>query len=116
MKAPMMQTDEGQIEESYSISAGLDFPSVGPQHAHLNSIGRADYVSVTDNEALAAFKTLCRAEGIIPALESAHALAHALRMIKAEPEKEQLIVVNLSGRGDKDIFTVHDILTAQGEI
>ncbi len=116
MKAPMMQTSEGQIEESYSISAGLDFPSVGPQHAHLNSIGRADYVSVTDNEALAAFKTLCRAEGIIPALESAHALAHALKMAKAEPEKEQLIVVNLSGRGDKDIFTVHDILTAQGEI
>ncbi|MDU4095318.1 MAG: pyridoxal-phosphate dependent enzyme, partial [Pantoea sp.] len=116
MKAPMMQTEDGQIEESYSISAGLDFPSVGPQHAHLNSIGRAEYVSVTDNEALAAFKQLCRAEGIIPALESAHALAHALKMIQQNPEKEQLLVVNLSGRGDKDIFTVHDILTAQGEI
>lgn len=116
MKAPMMQTEDGQIEESYSISAGLDFPSVGPQHAHLNSTGRADYVSVTDNEALAAFKQLCRAEGIIPALESSHALAHALKMIQEEPEKEQLLVVNLSGRGDKDIFTVHDILTAQGEI
>ena len=116
MKSPMMQTDEGQIEESYSISAGLDFPSVGPQHAYLNSIGRAEYVSITDDEALEAFKTLCRHEGIIPALESSHALAHALKMMKENPEKEQLLVVNLSGRGDKDIFTVHDILKARGEI
>ncbi|EOI6871524.1 tryptophan synthase subunit beta [Yersinia enterocolitica] len=116
MKSPMMQTSDGQIEESYSISAGLDFPSVGPQHAYLNSIGRADYVSVTDNEALDAFKALSCKEGIIPALESSHALAHALKMIKAEPEKEQILVVNLSGRGDKDIFTVHDILKARGEI
>ncbi|CNH36404.1 tryptophan synthase subunit beta [Yersinia aldovae] len=116
MKSPMMQTSDGQIEESYSISAGLDFPSVGPQHAYLNSIGRADYVSVTDDEALDAFKALSCNEGIIPALESAHALAHALKMIKASPEKEQLLVVNLSGRGDKDIFTVHDILKARGEI
>jgi len=112
----MMQTEDGQIEESYSISAGLDFPSVGPQHAYLNSIGRAEYVSVTDDEAMDAFKTLCRAEGIIPALESSHALAHALKMIAENPEKEQLLVVNLSGRGDKDIFTVHDILKAKGEI
>ncbi|KAA9001833.1 tryptophan synthase subunit beta [Affinibrenneria salicis] len=116
MKSPMMQTADGQIEESYSISAGLDFPSVGPQHAWLNSIGRAEYVSVTDDEALEAFKELSRHEGIIPALESSHALAHALRMIKAEPEKEQILVVNLSGRGDKDIFTVHDILKERGEI
>ena len=116
MKAPMMQTDEGQIEESYSISAGLDFPSVGPQHAYLNSIGRAEYVSITDEEALEAFKALSRSEGIIPALESSHALAHALKMIKENPEKEQLLVVNLSGRGDKDIFTVHDILKTRGEI
>ncbi|EED6002549.1 pyridoxal-phosphate dependent enzyme, partial [Salmonella enterica subsp. enterica serovar Newport] len=116
MKAPMMQTADGQIEESYSISAGLDFPSVGPQHAYLNSIGRADYVSITDDEALEAFKTLCRHEGIIPALESSHALAHALKMMREQPEKEQLLVVNLSGRGDKDIFTVHDILKARGEI
>jgi tryptophan synthase beta chain len=114
MKSPMMQTDEGQIEESYSISAGLDFPSVGPQHAYLNSIGRADYVSITDDEALEAFKTLCH-EGIIPALESSHALAHALKMIKENPEKEQLLVVNLSGRGDKDIFTVHDIRKHEGK-
>lgn len=116
MKSPMMQTSDGQIEESYSISAGLDFPSVGPQHAHLNSIGRANYVSITDDEALDAFKALCRSEGIIPALESSHALAHALKMARENPEKEQLLVVNLSGRGDKDIFTVHDILTAKGEI
>lgn len=116
MKSPMMQTSDGQIEESYSISAGLDFPSVGPQHAYLNSIGRADYVSVTDDEALDAFKALSCKEGIIPALESSHALAHALKMIKAEPEKQQILVVNLSGRGDKDIFTVHDILKARGEI
>jgi tryptophan synthase beta chain len=111
-----MQTEDGQIEESYSISAGLDFPSVGPQHAYLNSIGRAEYVSITDDEAMDAFKILCRSEGIIPALESSHALAHALKMMRDAPEKEQLLVVNLSGRGDKDIFTVHDILTAKGEI
>ncbi len=116
MKSPMMQTAEGQIEESYSISAGLDFPSVGPQHAYLNSIGRAEYVSVTDDEALDAFQLLSRKEGIIPALESSHALAYALKMIKQAPEKEQILVVNLSGRGDKDIFTVHDILAARGEI
>ncbi|HHE6469166.1 TPA: tryptophan synthase subunit beta [Providencia rettgeri] len=116
MKSPMMQTSEGQIEESYSISAGLDFPSVGPQHAHLNSIDRAEYVSITDDEALNAFKLLSRKEGIIPALESSHALAYALKMAEQEPNKEQLLIVNLSGRGDKDIFTVHDILASRGEI
>ena len=116
MKSPMMQTKDGQIEESYSISAGLDFPSVGPQHAYLNSTGRAEYVSVTDDEALEAFKELSRHEGIIPALESSHALAHALKMARENPEKEQLLVVSLSGRGDKDIFTVHDILKQRGEI
>ncbi|EKT56921.1 tryptophan synthase subunit beta [Providencia rettgeri] len=116
MKSPMMQTSEGQIEESYSISAGLDFPSVGPQHAHLNSIGRAEYFSITDDEALNAFKLLSRKEGIIPALESSHALAYALKMAEQEPNKEQLLIVNLSGRGDKDIFTVHDILASRGEI
>lgn len=116
MKSPMMQTTEGQIEESYSISAGLDFPSVGPQHAYLNSTNRAEYVSITDDEALDAFKKLCRNEGIIPALESSHALAYALKLADAEPQKEQILVVNLSGRGDKDIFTVHDILKQRGEI
>ncbi|MGL4925773.1 MAG: tryptophan synthase subunit beta [Plesiomonas shigelloides] len=114
MKSPIMQDTEGQIEESYSISAGLDFPSVGPQHAHLNSIGRADYVSITDDEALDAFQEIARHEGIIAALESSHALAHALKMARENPQQEQLLVVNLSGRGDKDIFTVHKILQARG--
>lgn len=114
--APLMQDDNGQVEESYSISAGLDFPSVGPQHAYLNSIGRAEYTSVTDDEALDAFKDLCNFEGILPALESSHALAHALRMARNEPEKEQLLIVNLSGRGDKDIFTVSKIFQDRGDI
>ncbi len=116
MKAPLMQDEHGQVEESYSVSAGLDFPSVGPQHAHLNATGRAEYDSVTDDEALEAFQALARYEGIIPALESAHALAHAVKLAKAEPNKEQLLVVNLSGRGDKDIFTVHDILQEKGAL
>ncbi|MFT4693988.1 MAG: tryptophan synthase beta chain [Francisella sp.] len=116
MKAPLMQDKHGQIEESYSISAGLDFPSVGPQHAHLQSIGRAEYVSATDDEALDAFKLLCRKEGIIPALESAHALAYAMKMAFDDPQKEQTLIVNLSGRGDKDIFIVHDVLKQKGEI
>lgn len=110
MKSHLMQTEEGQIKGSYSISAGLDFPSVGPQHVHLNNIGRAEYVSVTDEEALDAFQKLAKREGILPALESSHALAYALKMIAENPDKEQLLVVNLSGRGDKDIFTVHKIL------
>lgn len=114
MKAPLMQDNEGQIEESYSISAGLDFPSVGPQHAHLNAIGRARYESATDDEALEAFQLLARTEGIIPALESAHALAYAMRLAK-ECTKETILVVNLSGRGDKDIFTVSDILNGKEE-
>ncbi|MDO6706550.1 tryptophan synthase subunit beta [Photobacterium sp. 1_MG-2023] len=116
MKAPLMQDEHGQVEESYSISAGLDFPSVGPQHAHLNATGRAEYGSVTDDEALDAFQALARHEGIIPALESAHALAYALKLIQENPEKEQLLVVNLSGRGDKDIFTVHKILEEKGAL
>ena len=114
MKAPLMQDNEGQIEESYSISAGLDFPSVGPQHAHLNAIGRARYESATDDEALEAFQLLARSEGIIPAFESAHALAYAMRLAK-ECTKETILVVNLSGRGDKDIFTVSDILNGKEE-
>lgn len=114
MKAPLMQDSEGQIEESYSISAGLDFPSVGPQHAHLNATGRARYESATDDEALEAFQQLARCEGIIPALESAHALAYAVKMAR-ECTKETILVVNLSGRGDKDIFTVSDILNGKEE-
>ncbi|MCH1918659.1 tryptophan synthase subunit beta [Shewanella sp. A3A] len=109
MRAPLMQDPDGQIEESYSISAGLDFPSVGPQHAYLYSIGRAQYESATDDEALAAFEKLAHCEGIIPALESSHALAYALKYA-AECTEETILVVNLSGRGDKDIFTVSDIL------
>lgn len=101
-----LQTNEGQINESYSISAGLDFPSIGPEHVHLQDIGRAEYVSVTDEEALAAYHELSRLEGIIPALESSHALAYALKMARQNPEREQKIIVNLSGRGDKDIFQV----------
>ncbi|OYD26036.1 tryptophan synthase subunit beta [Oceanimonas baumannii] len=116
MLSLMMHDDDGQVEESYSVSAGLDFPSVGPQHAYLATTGRAQYVSVTDEEALDAFQALARNEGIIPALESSHALAYALKMAEAEPEKEQVLVVNLSGRGDKDIFTVADILEQKGEI
>lgn len=114
MKSPLMQDSSGQIEESYSVSAGLDFPSVGPQHAHLNAIGRARYESATDDEALDMFQELARCEGIIPALESAHALAYAVRLAK-EATRETILVVNLSGRGDKDIFTVSDILAAKKE-
>lgn len=115
MKSLMMQDAHGQIQESYSISAGLDFPSVGPQHAYLSKNGRAQYVNATDDEALAAFKLLAQEEGIIPALESSHALAHALKIIE-EDDKEQVIIVNLSGRGDKDIFTVADIFEQRGMI
>lgn len=105
----IMQDKDGQIEESYSVSAGLDYPGVGPQHAYLHDIGRAEYVAATDDEALNAFQLLARKEGIIPALESSHALAHALNMAD-EAEEETIIVVNLSGRGDKDLAHVHSIL------
>lgn len=108
-----MQTDEGQIEESYSVSAGLDYPGVGPQHAYLREIGRARYESVTDQEALDAFQILAQHEGIIPALESAHALAYALRRA-AEPDAPKVLLINLSGRGDKDIDHVRRIFQ-QGE-
>ena len=108
----IMQDSDGQIEESYSVSAGLDYPAVGPQHAHLYDIGRAEYESVTDEEALNAFQLLSQKEGIIPALEPAHALAHALNMAD-EAEKETIIVVNLSGRGDKDLEHVRSILGDQ---
>ena len=109
MKSPLMQDEHGQVQESYSVSAGLDFPSVGPQHAHLHATGRARYESVTDAEALDAFQLLAKKEGIIPALESAHAVARALTEAAGDPDGT-IIVVNLSGRGDKDIFTVQDIL------
>lgn len=110
----LMQTDEGQIEESYSVSAGLDYPGVGPQHAYLRSIGRARYESVTDDEALEAFQLLAKHEGIIPALESAHALAYAFKRA-AEPNAPKVLLVNLSGRGDKDIDHVRRILQERDE-
>ncbi|WP_374632849.1 tryptophan synthase subunit beta [Paracoccus sp. (in: a-proteobacteria)] len=101
----LLQDAEGQILEGYSISAGLDYPGIGPEHAWLKEQGRAEYVSVTDDEALAAFQTLCRLEGIIPALEPSHALAHVIKIAPDLPG-DHIMVVNLSGRGDKDIFTV----------
>jgi tryptophan synthase beta chain len=101
----LMEDDDGQIIETHSISAGLDYPGVGPEHAWLKDSGRANYVAVTDDEALAGFHALTRIEGIIPALESSHALAYAAQ-VAPTMDKEQVIVVNLSGRGDKDIHTV----------
>ncbi len=104
----LLQDENGQITETHSVSAGLDYPGVGPEHAHLKDIGRAEYVGITDAEALQAFHHLCRAEGIIPALESAHALAYAMKLAPTMRSDQQLLV-NLSGRGDKDIGTVADI-------
>ena len=104
----LLQDDDGQIRETHSISAGLDYPGVGPEHAYLKDIGRAEYVAVTDDEALAAFHHLCRTEGIIPALESSHAFAHAMKLAPTM-RPDQHILVNLSGRGDKDIGTVADL-------
>ncbi|HEX6002742.1 MAG TPA: tryptophan synthase subunit beta [Burkholderiales bacterium] len=101
----LLQDENGQIVETHSISAGLDYPGVGPEHAWLKDSGRAEYVAVTDDEALAAFHKLCRLEGIIPALESCHALAYAAKMAP-RMKKEQMLLVNLSGRGDKDMHTV----------
>ena len=107
----LLQDDLGQITETHSVSAGLDYPGVGPEHAYLADIKRAEYVGVTDQEALDAFHYLCRTEGIIPALESSHAVAHAMKMAKTM-SPEQIILVNLSGRGDKDIGTVADLSQA----
>jgi len=101
----LMQDADGQIIETHSVSAGLDYPGVGPEHAWLKDIKRAEYVAITDDEAMAAFHNLCRTEGIIPALESSHALAHAEKMARTM-DKDQIVLVNLSGRGDKDINTV----------
>jgi tryptophan synthase beta chain len=100
-----MEDTDGQIIETHSISAGLDYPGVGPEHAWLKDAGRASYVSVTDDEALEAFHTLTRVEGIIPALETSHALAYAAKLAPAM-RQDQAILVNLSGRGDKDMHTV----------
>lgn len=102
MKTYIMQDDKGNIEEAYSISAGLDYPGIGPEHAYLKSIGRVKYDSITDKEAVEAFKLLCRLEGIIPALESSHAIAYSIKIAKNYKNNDS-IIVNLSGRGDKDI-------------
>jgi tryptophan synthase beta chain len=101
----LLQDEDGQIIETHSVSAGLDYPGVGPEHAWLKDSGRAQYVSITDDEALAAFHTLCRTEGIIPALESSHALAYAAKLAATLP-RDRILLVNLSGRGDKDMNTV----------
>ena len=101
----LLQDADGQIIEGHSISAGLDYPGIGPEHAWLHDIGRVEYVSATDDEALAAFQMLCRTEGIIPALEPSHALAYVAKLAPTLP-RDHLMVVNLCGRGDKDIFTV----------
>jgi tryptophan synthase beta chain len=104
----LLQDSEGQIADTWSVSAGLDYPAVGPEHAHLKDSGRAEYVGATDAEALAAFRALAEGEGIICAFESAHALAHALKL--AEQEPDSAIIVGLSGRGDKDVSQAKDLL------
>ena len=108
-KTYLLQDSEGQIIEGHSISAGLDYPGIGPEHAWLNDLGRVKYVSVTDSEALDAFKLCCMLEGIIPALEPSHALAHVMKIAPSLP-KDKLILLNMCGRGDKDIFTVAERL------
>jgi tryptophan synthase beta chain len=107
-KSYVLQDVSGQITETHSISAGLDYPGVGPEHAYLKDIGRAEYVGITYTEALAAFHYLCRTEGIIPALESSHALAYAAKLAPTLP-RDKILLVNLSGRGDKDMNTVAEL-------
>lgn len=109
MKTYLLQDDDGQIMEAYSISAGLDYPGVGPEHAYYYETGRVKYVSVTDKEALDAFKLLSQCEGIIPALESSHAVAYAMKFANTLP-KENVVVINLSGRGDKDVHQVAEFM------
>src|SRR5438105_5521896 len=108
----VLQDERGQIATTHSISAGLDYPSIGPEHASLHDSGRVEYTCVSDNEALDAFQALSKLEGIIPALESAHAVAHALKIAR-EMKHDQILIVNLSGRGDKDVDTVREHLTTE---
>ena len=112
MKTYLLQDKDGNIELAHSISAGLDYPGVGPEHAYLRDSGRAQYVSVTDDEAMQALLELCKLEGIIPAIESSHALAYAIKAAKTM-EKDKIIVVCLSGRGDKDVNTVQRYLNGE---
>ena len=113
MKSYLLQDDNGNVELAHSISAGLDYPGVGPEHAYLRDSGRAEYVSITDVEAMDALMELCRLEGIIPAIESAHAVAYAKKMAKTM-KKDDIMVVCLSGRGDKDVNTISDYLAGKG--
>jgi len=115
MKSMMLQTDDGQVLNTHSISAGLDYPSVGPEHAYLQEIGRAEYPHASDAEALEAFKVVSRSEGILPALETSHALAEAIKMAP-HMEKDQILLVSLSGRGDKDLQTIRHALGLDVEI
>ena len=108
-KTYLLQDEDGQITEGHSISAGLDYPGIGPEHAWLKDMGRVEYTAVTDDEALDAFQLLCRTEGIIPALEPSHAIAAVAKRAKEMPE-DSIILANLCGRGDKDIFTVAEKL------
>ncbi|PFG09600.1 tryptophan synthase subunit beta [Marinobacter sp. LV10MA510-1] len=110
----LLQSADGQIQDAHSISAGLDYPGIGPEHAWLNDIGRVSYAAITDDEALEAFHTLCRIEGIIPALETAHAIAYVMKVAPTLPQ-DHLIVINLSGRGDKDMSTVLAAMDASAE-
>ena len=110
----VLQDSVGQIHEAHSISAGLDYPGVGPQHAYLQAMGRAEYQSATDEEALQAFSWLCRTEGILPALETSHAIAALLRM-RGRFAADDVVVLNLSGRGDKDLSHAIEALGARGE-
>jgi tryptophan synthase beta chain len=103
-----MENEDGQIIEGHSISAGLDYPGVGPEHAYLKDIGRAEYVAITDKEALEAFHLLTEVEGIIPALEPSHAIAYAVKLAKQWPS-DKTIIINLSGRGDKDMQTIAEV-------
>jgi tryptophan synthase beta chain len=111
-KSYVLQDKDGQILETHSVSAGLDYPGVGPEHSFLKDSGRATYVAINDKEALDGFQMLCRTEGIIPALESSHAIAHAAKLA-GTLSKEQIIVINLSGRGDKDLDIVNQALGAK---
>jgi tryptophan synthase beta subunit len=109
MKTYLLQNEAGNIDLAHSISAGLDYPGIGPEHAHLNDIKRVSYVPITDDEAIDAFLLLCKLEGIIPALESSHAVAYGMKKAK-EMSKDQVLVINLSGRGDKDVHTIDEYL------
>ena len=113
MKSYLLQDEDGNVQIAHSISAGLDYPGVGPEHAYLKDTGRVEYVSITDSEAMDALMELCKLEGIIPAIESAHALGHAFKLAQ-DMTPEQSMIICLSGRGDKDVNTIADYLAGKG--